>query len=104
MAHQHPPRFLKIVDDAKTRVRETNVEEVKKKMDGGGKDVYKRQRECSWIEHHSALTGTALRSPRLLGSEFWRSYARKAESVVRGAKAGVHSPGPECEFSVSMNG
>ena len=37
MAHQHPPRFLKIVDDAKTRVRETNVEEVKKKIDRGGK-------------------------------------------------------------------
>jgi len=34
MAHQHPPRFLKIVDDAKARVRETNVEEVKKKIDG----------------------------------------------------------------------
>jgi len=33
MAHQHPPRFLKIVDDAKTRVRETNVAEVKKRMD-----------------------------------------------------------------------
>ncbi|MFY9911667.1 MAG: rhodanese-like domain-containing protein [Candidatus Sulfotelmatobacter sp.] len=33
MAHQHPPRFLKIVDDAKTRIRETNVDEVKKKMD-----------------------------------------------------------------------
>ncbi len=25
MAHQHPPRFLKIVDDAKSRVRETNA-------------------------------------------------------------------------------
>ena len=37
MAHQHPPRFLKIVDDAKTRVRETNVDEVKKKMDRGEK-------------------------------------------------------------------
>jgi len=37
MAHQHPPRFLKIVDDAKTRVRETNVEEVKKKIDQGEK-------------------------------------------------------------------
>jgi rhodanese-related sulfurtransferase len=37
VAHQHPPRFLKIVDDAKTRVRETNVEEVKKKMDRGAK-------------------------------------------------------------------
>jgi rhodanese-related sulfurtransferase len=37
MAQQHPLRFLKIVDDAKTRVRETNVDEVKKKMDRGGK-------------------------------------------------------------------
>jgi rhodanese-related sulfurtransferase len=33
MAHQHPPRFLKIVEDAKTRVRETNVGEVKARMD-----------------------------------------------------------------------
>ncbi len=37
MTHQHPPRFLKIVDDAKTRVRETNVPEVKKRMDRGDK-------------------------------------------------------------------
>jgi rhodanese-related sulfurtransferase len=37
MAQQHPPRFLKIVDDAKTRVRETNVSEVKNKIDGGQK-------------------------------------------------------------------
>jgi len=35
VAHQHPPRFLKIVDDAKTRVRETNVEAVKARMDRG---------------------------------------------------------------------
>jgi len=35
MAHQHPPRFLKIVDDAKTRVRETNVDQVKARMDRG---------------------------------------------------------------------
>jgi len=37
MAHQHPPRFLKIVDDAKTRVRETNVDTVKNRMDRGDK-------------------------------------------------------------------
>jgi len=47
MAHQHPPRFLKIVDDAKTRVRETNVEEVKKKIDGGAKFVLVDVREES---------------------------------------------------------
>ena len=33
MAHQHPPRFLKIVDDAKKRVRETNVDAVKARID-----------------------------------------------------------------------
>jgi rhodanese-related sulfurtransferase len=37
MAHQHPPRFLKIVDDAKTRVRETNVDAVKARLDRGDK-------------------------------------------------------------------
>jgi len=33
MAHQHPPRFLKIVDDARKRVRETDVDAVKARMD-----------------------------------------------------------------------
>jgi len=33
MAHNHPPRFLKIVDDARSRIRETTVDEVKKRMD-----------------------------------------------------------------------
>jgi rhodanese-related sulfurtransferase len=47
MAQQHPPRFLKIVDDAKTRVRETNVEEVKKKMDLGEKFILVDVREES---------------------------------------------------------
>jgi rhodanese-related sulfurtransferase len=47
MAHQHPPRFLKIVDDAKTRVRETNVDEVKKRMDRGDKFVLVDVREES---------------------------------------------------------
>jgi rhodanese-related sulfurtransferase len=30
---QHPPRFLKIVDDARTRIRETNVDVVKARID-----------------------------------------------------------------------
>jgi rhodanese-related sulfurtransferase len=47
MAMQHPPRFLKIVDDAKTRVRETNVDEVKRKMDAGGKFLLVDVREES---------------------------------------------------------
>jgi rhodanese-related sulfurtransferase len=37
MAQQHQPRFLKIVEDAKRRVKETNVNEVKSRLDRGDK-------------------------------------------------------------------
>jgi rhodanese-related sulfurtransferase len=47
MAHHHPPRFLKIVDDAKTRVRETNVDTVKTRMDRGDKFLLVDVREES---------------------------------------------------------
>ncbi|MGA9643058.1 MAG: rhodanese-like domain-containing protein [Terriglobales bacterium] len=40
MAHTHPPRFLKIVDDARVRVRETTVDEVKSRLDRGDKDKF----------------------------------------------------------------
>ena len=47
MAHQHPPRFLKIVDDAKTRVRETTVDAVKSRLDRGDKFLLVDVREES---------------------------------------------------------
>jgi len=47
MAHQHPPRFLKIVDDARTRIRETDVVDVKKRMDRGDKFLLVDVREES---------------------------------------------------------
>ena len=37
MAHQHPPRFLRIVEDAKKRIQETTVDQVKAKLDRGEK-------------------------------------------------------------------
>ncbi len=45
MAHNHPPRFLKIVDDARSRVRETTVDEVKKRLDRKDKFVLVDVRE-----------------------------------------------------------
>jgi len=47
MAQQHPPRFLKIVDDAKSRVRETDVDAVKQRMDRGDKFILVDVREES---------------------------------------------------------
>jgi len=45
MAHNHPPRFLKIVDDARRRIRETTVDEVKARLDRGDKFVLVDVRE-----------------------------------------------------------
>jgi rhodanese-related sulfurtransferase len=45
MAHNHPPRFLKIVDDARSRVRETTVDETKRRLDRGDKFVLVDVRE-----------------------------------------------------------
>jgi len=47
MGHQHPPRFLAIVDDAKKRVRETTVDTVKTRLDRGDKFVLVDVREES---------------------------------------------------------
>lgn len=43
----HSPRFLSIVQDAKTRVRETNIDEVKQKLDRGEKVLLVDVREES---------------------------------------------------------
>jgi rhodanese-related sulfurtransferase len=37
MTHQHSPRFLKIVEDAKSRVHEISVDQVQVKLQGGEK-------------------------------------------------------------------
>ena len=44
---QHTPRFLKIVNDAKSRVKETTVDEVKQKLDDGDKFLLVDVREES---------------------------------------------------------
>ena len=50
---QHAPEFLKIVNDAKSRVRETNVPEIKRRMDAGEKFYLVDVREDSeWAKGH----------------------------------------------------
>ncbi len=53
MAHNHPPKFLAIVDDAKKRVRECTIDDVKQRMDRGEKLVLVDVREDSeWATDH----------------------------------------------------
>jgi len=52
---KHSPAFLKLVDDAKTRVRQTTPEEVKARLDRGDKFVLTDIREDrEWDEGHIA--------------------------------------------------
>ncbi len=37
MAHAHSPRFLKVVDDARSRIKECTVDDLKHRMDRGEK-------------------------------------------------------------------
>jgi rhodanese-related sulfurtransferase len=53
MAKHHSPRFLKIVQDAKSRVRELTVDDVKAKQDRGEKFLLVDVREESeWNKDH----------------------------------------------------
>jgi rhodanese-related sulfurtransferase len=47
MAHQHSARFLKIVEDAKQRVQEVSVDDVKARLDRGDKFLLVDVREES---------------------------------------------------------
>jgi rhodanese-related sulfurtransferase len=37
MVHQHSPRFLRLVDEARRHIRETSVDEVQQKLESGEK-------------------------------------------------------------------
>src|SRR5207253_7804624 len=52
---QHSPAFLKLVNDAKTRIREVTVEQVKAKLDGGEKfNLVDVREESEWAKDHVA--------------------------------------------------
>jgi len=52
---KHAPGFLAIVNDAKTRIKETNVADVKKRMDAGEKfHLVDVREESEWARGHIA--------------------------------------------------
>jgi rhodanese-related sulfurtransferase len=53
MAHQHSPRFLKIVEDSRQRIREISIDEVRQKLDRDEKFLLVDVREDSeWAQDH----------------------------------------------------
>lgn len=53
MAPNHPPRFLKIVDDARTRIKECTVDDVKRRLDKGEKlNLIDTREESEFAKDH----------------------------------------------------
>jgi rhodanese-related sulfurtransferase len=53
MPHQHSPQFLKLVQDAKSRVREVTVDDVKAKLDRGERfHLVDVREESEWAKDH----------------------------------------------------
>ena len=67
---QHSPGFLKLVQDAKTRIRETNVHEVKQKLDAGESFLLVDVREESeWADRKSTrLNSSHIQKSRMPSS------------------------------------
>ncbi len=49
---KHSPAFLKLVDDAKSRVREVNVDETRRKLESGKVRVIDVREESEWAAGH----------------------------------------------------
>jgi len=49
---QHSPGFLKIVDDAKTRIREVSIEETREALNSESARVIDVREDCEWDEAH----------------------------------------------------
>jgi rhodanese-related sulfurtransferase len=50
---KHSPGFLKIVEDAKSRVREVSVEETRRKLEKGQAQVIDVREESEWAAGHA---------------------------------------------------
>ena len=103
MAHQHSPGFLKIVEDAKKRIRETTIDDVKAKLDRGEKFLLIDVREESEYaadhlpgamhlgqrRHRTRCRGSRSRPQYPHGALLWRRISLRSRRRQL-AKDGLH--------------
>jgi rhodanese-related sulfurtransferase len=87
---KHTPGFLKLVNDAKTRVRETSVHEVKKRLDAGEKLILVDTREDSeWARGH--LPGAVHLSKGVIERDIEQAFPDHAAPLVLYCGGGFRS-------------
>jgi rhodanese-related sulfurtransferase len=87
---QHAPRFLKLVDDARKRVRETTVDAVKARLDRGDKLLLIDVREESeWARGH--LPGAIQLGKGIIERDVEQRYPDTATELVLYCGGGFRS-------------
>ncbi len=87
---KHAPGFLKLVDDAKTRIRQTNVQEVKQRLDA--KDQFTLidvREESEWAKGH--LLGAVHICKGIIERDIENAVPGKATPIVLYCGGGYRS-------------
>ena len=87
---KHAPEFLKLVNDAKARIRETNVQEVKKRLDNKETFTLVDVREDGeWAKGH--LPGAIHLGKGIIERDIENAVPEKATSIVLYCGGGFRS-------------
>ena len=90
MAHHHSPQFLKLVQDAKSRVKELTIDQVKAKQDRGEKFVLIDVREESeWAKDH--LPGAVYLGRGILERDIEAKYPEPKTEMILYCGGGFRS-------------
>lgn len=90
MAKQHAPRFLAIVNDAKSRVRECNVHDVKKRLDAGeGLNIVDVREESEFAAGH--LPGAAHLGKGVIERDIEKTFPSTATELILYCGGGFRS-------------
>ena len=87
---QHAPGFLALVNDAKSRVKETNVAEVKKRMDAGEKLTLVDVREDNeWNQGH--IRGAIHLGKGIIERDVEKAIPNKGQEIILYCGGGFRS-------------
>jgi rhodanese-related sulfurtransferase len=90
MAHQHAPGFLKLVDDARRRVREVTVDQVKARLDRGEHfHLVDVREESEWAKDH--LPGAVHLGKGIIERDIEQKVPDRAADIVLYCGGGFRS-------------
>ena len=86
---KHSPGFLKLVDDAKSRVREVDVDEARRKLENGGAKLIDVREDSEWSAGHAR--GAQHMGKGVIERDIEASIPDKAEELILYCGGGFRS-------------